>query len=64
MKELKDFLEEVEKESFDISIFSHQGLETKFVVLTDEVKRIVSEAYIAGMNFQAAQVKRAPNGRV
>lgn len=62
MKELKDFLEEVEDVSVDI--ITTEDTMMVSVVYATEVKRLVSEAYIAGMNFQAAQVKRASNGRV
>lgn len=47
MKELKDFLEELDKLS---SIYES--------INYDDAKRLISEAYIAGMNFQASQVKR------
>lgn len=50
MKEIKDFLKEVdENPNFTAPKEVKQ--------ITDEVKRLVSEAYIAGMNFQAGQVK-------
>lgn len=47
MKEIKDFFEEIEK--LEIA----QG-----VIDINEAKRLVSEAYIAGINFQANQTKQ------
>lgn len=44
MKEIKDFFEEIEK------------LEIAQGVI--EAKRLVSEAYVAGINFQANQTKQ------
>lgn len=46
MKEIKDFFEEIEK------------LASGNVIDIDEAKRLVSEAYVAGINFQAAQNKK------
>lgn len=45
MKEIKDFFEEIEK--LEIA----QGV-------INEAKRLVSEAYVAGINFQANQTKQ------
>lgn len=47
MKEIKDFFEEIEK--LEIA----QG-----VIDINEAKRLVSEAYVAGINFQANQTKQ------
>lgn len=47
MKEIKDFFEEIEK--LEIA----QG-----VIDINEAKRPVSEAYVAGINFQANQTKQ------
>jgi 5-formaminoimidazole-4-carboxamide-1-beta-D-ribofuranosyl 5'-monophosphate synthetase len=46
MKEIKDFFEELEK------------LASEGVIDINEAKRLVSEAYVAGINFQAAQNKK------
>ena len=45
MKEIRDFFEEIEK------------LASGNVIDIDEAKRLVSKAYVAGANFQAAQNK-------
>lgn len=47
MKEMKDFFEEIEK--LEIA----QG-----VIDINEAKRLMSEAYVAGINFQANQTKQ------
>lgn len=47
MKEIKDFFEEIEK--LEIA----QG-----VIDINEAKRLVSEAYVTGINFQANQTKQ------
>lgn len=47
MKEIKDFFEEIEK--LEIA----QG-----VIDINEAKRLVSEAYVAGINFQSNQTKQ------
>ena len=44
MKEIKDFFEEIEKLEIALDI--------------NEAKRLVSEAYVAGINFQANQTKQ------
>ena len=54
MKELKDFLQEVE--SNPLLIEADNVAETDLI--RKEVKRIVSEAYIAGINFQDSQKKK------
>lgn len=46
MKEIKDFFEELEK------------LASGDVIDINEAKRLVSEAYVAGINFQANQTKQ------
>lgn len=62
MKELKDFLQEV-KENEVLNrvgwIRSRQDVEDTIT----EVQRLVSEAYVAGINFQTSQTK-VKNGRV
>jgi hypothetical protein len=50
MKEIKDFFEEIEK--LEIA----QG-----VIDINEAKRLVSEAYVAGINFQAKLNKEVRN---
>lgn len=47
MKEIKNFFEEIEK--LEIA----QGM-----IDINEAKRLVSEAYVAGINFQANQTKQ------
>lgn len=50
MKELKDFLKELEE-------LDEPHPADNDTVYIDEAKRLISEAYIAGINFQASQVK-------
>lgn len=60
MKELKDFLQEVkENEVLNRVGCNRQDVEDTIA----EVQRLVSEAYVAGINFQTNQTK-VKNGRV
>lgn len=49
MKELKDFLQEVKENE----VLKGHDIESTI----NEVQRLVSEAYVAGINFQASQTK-------